>query len=60
MKKILFLLLCLSLLATGCATHKTAASHAVNIPVYYTGNGEPAAAGVYLYPDGQQTTDSPN
>jgi hypothetical protein len=56
MKTIFFLLVCLSLLATGCATHKTTASHAVNIPVYYTGNGEPAAAGVYLYPGEQQAT----
>jgi hypothetical protein len=55
MKKIFGLLVCLSLLATGCATHKTTASHAVNIPVYYTGNDEPAAAGVYLYPSEQQT-----
>ncbi|MDR1406332.1 MAG: hypothetical protein LBI89_03925 [Prevotellaceae bacterium] len=51
MKKIFFLLVCLSLLATGCATHKTTASHVDGIPVYYTGTDEPAAMG---YMDSEQ------
>jgi hypothetical protein len=49
MKKIsLFLLLLL--LATSCATQKTAASHVESVPVYYNGNDEPSASsGVVLY-----------
>jgi uncharacterized lipoprotein YajG len=37
MKKIFFLLACLLLLATGCATQKTTTSN-VACPAYYTGN----------------------
>ena len=52
MKKILLLLLGLSLLATGCATQKSslqAERGAVQPPVYYTGNDELAAMGMFRY-----------
>ncbi|MDR3134265.1 MAG: hypothetical protein LBU42_09670 [Prevotellaceae bacterium] len=49
MKKNFFLLAGLLLLAAGCATQKTTASNVENIPVYYTGNDEPAAVGVSRY-----------
>jgi hypothetical protein len=49
MKKILLLLASLLLVAAGCATQKTTASNAESIPVYYTGNDEPAAVGVSRY-----------
>ncbi|MDR3132560.1 MAG: hypothetical protein LBU42_00860 [Prevotellaceae bacterium] len=49
MKILLLLLAGLLLLATGCATQKTTASNAENIPVYYTGKDEPAAVGVFRY-----------
>ncbi|MDR3132926.1 MAG: hypothetical protein LBU42_02755 [Prevotellaceae bacterium] len=52
MKKILLLLLLL-LVATSCATQKTVASNAENIPVYYTGNDELAPVGVSRYSDKQ-------
>jgi uncharacterized lipoprotein YajG len=49
MKKIL-LLLCLALLATGCATQKQTVSRVESVPVYYTGDNKPAASsGVVLY-----------
>ena len=48
MKKIL-LFLCLLLLVAGCATQKTTTSNVEGIPVYYTGNDEPAAVGVFRY-----------
>ena len=52
MKKILLFLLLL-LIATSCATQKTITSNVENIPVYYTGNDESAAVGVFRYPDEQ-------
>ncbi|MDR3133431.1 MAG: hypothetical protein LBU42_05345 [Prevotellaceae bacterium] len=56
MKKMLLLLAGLLLLAAGCATQKTTISHAESIPMYYTGNGEPAAVGVFRYSDEQSKT----
>ncbi|MDR3134447.1 MAG: hypothetical protein LBU42_10600 [Prevotellaceae bacterium] len=54
MKKILLLLASLLLIAASCATQKTTASNAENIPVYYTGKDEPAASsGVVVYSDKQ-------
>ncbi|MDR3134414.1 MAG: hypothetical protein LBU42_10430 [Prevotellaceae bacterium] len=55
MKKIL-LFLFLLLIAASCATQKTTASHVESIPVYYTGNDEPAAAGMFRYSDEQSKT----
>ncbi|MDR3132829.1 MAG: hypothetical protein LBU42_02250 [Prevotellaceae bacterium] len=49
MKKVILLLAGLLLVAAGCATQKTTASNAENIPVYYTGKDEPAAVGVFRY-----------
>jgi uncharacterized protein YceK len=53
MKKLTLFFLLL-LLATGCATvgttNKTATGTAT-APVYYTGNDEPAASGVFVYAD---------
>ena len=46
--KIFFLLTGLLLLAVGCATQKTITSNVV-CPVYYNGNNEPAAFGIFLY-----------
>jgi hypothetical protein len=49
MKKILLLLLGLSLLATSCASSTVGSKQsqsAVEPPVYYTGNDEPAAFGI--------------
>jgi hypothetical protein len=47
-----FSFLLLLLLATSCATvnttNKTAAGPAT-APVYYTGNNEPAASGMFVY-----------
>ncbi|MDR3133605.1 MAG: hypothetical protein LBU42_06235 [Prevotellaceae bacterium] len=56
MKKIFFLLASLLLIAASCATQKTTASNAESIPVYYTGNDEPAAVGVFRYSDEQSKT----
>jgi hypothetical protein len=80
MKKIFFLLLCLALIATSCATQKTTVltpdpsssvgsqqgavssnppagsvqpTGEVAPPVYYTGNDEPAASGVFYYSNEQ-------
>jgi hypothetical protein len=61
MKKIFFLLLGLALLATSCATQKTTVltpdpspkARGVAPPVYYGGNDEPAAPGVFLYSEEQ-------
>jgi hypothetical protein len=51
MKKMLLFLL---LIATSCVTQKTTTSNVENIPVYNTGQDEPAASsGVVAYPDGQ-------
>ena len=47
--KFFFLLACLWLLATGCATQKQTASRVENIPVYYTGQDAPAAMAVFRY-----------
>jgi hypothetical protein len=50
MKKILLLLLGLSLLAASCATRETPTSHVESVPLYYNGNDEPSASsGVVLY-----------
>jgi hypothetical protein len=52
MKKILLLLLGLSLLATSCASStvgSTQSQSAVTPPVYYTGNDEVAPMGVFRY-----------
>ena len=49
MKKIFFLLACLLLLAAGCATQKRTVSRVENIPVYYTGQDEPAAFAMFRY-----------
>ncbi|MDR3133418.1 MAG: hypothetical protein LBU42_05280 [Prevotellaceae bacterium] len=54
MKKMLLLFAGLLLLVTGCATQKTTTTHVESIPVYYTGNDEPAAVGVFRYSDEQQ------
>jgi hypothetical protein len=51
MKK-LSLFFLLLLLATSCATVGTTnktATDAATAPVYYTGNEEPAASGVFVY-----------
>jgi hypothetical protein len=61
MKKFLLLLLCLALLATSCATQKTTVltpdpspkARGVAPPVYYDGNGEPAAFAMFRYADEQ-------
>jgi uncharacterized protein YceK len=54
MKKITLFFLTL-LLATSCATvgttTKTATTSVANVPVYYTGNNEPAASGRLTYAD---------
>jgi hypothetical protein len=53
MKKIL-LLLCLALLAASCATQKPKTSKTECIvPVYYNGNDEPVAGGLFLYSEEQ-------
>jgi hypothetical protein len=52
MKKIFFLLACLLLLATSCVTQKQTVSP-VACPVYYNGNGEPAAFAVFRYTEEQ-------
>jgi hypothetical protein len=44
----------LLLLATSCATQKNAVSHVENVPVYYNGNDEPVAYGVFRYSDENQ------
>jgi uncharacterized lipoprotein YajG len=52
--KCFFLLACLLLLATGCATQKTTTSNAkCVVPVYYNGNDEPVTGGVFLYSEEQ-------
>jgi hypothetical protein len=51
--KIFFFLLGVALLATSCATKKRTISHVESVPVYYTGNDEPAASGVFYYSDEQ-------
>ena len=58
MKKILLLLACLLLLATGCAIQKSSPptplqveKGAVQPLVYYTGNDAPAAMGAFRYSD---------
>ena len=58
MKKILLLLLGLSLLAASCATQKSsppaslrAERGAVQPLVYYTGNDAPAVMGAFRYSD---------
>ena len=56
MKKFLLLLAGLLLLAAGCATQKTTTSNVEGIPVYYTGNDEPAAVGVFRYSEEQLKT----
>jgi hypothetical protein len=50
--KILLLLMCVALLATSCATQKQTTSNAA-CPVYYDGNDEPAASGIFLYSERQ-------
>jgi hypothetical protein len=51
-KNLLFLLLLL--IATSCATQKTISSNVECIvPIYYNGNDEPIAAGVFLYSEEQ-------
>jgi hypothetical protein len=58
--KIFFLLLCFALLATNCATQKNLTpdpspkARSVSSPVYYDGNDEPAASGIFLYSEKQQ------
>ncbi|MDR0693765.1 MAG: hypothetical protein LBF81_00495 [Prevotellaceae bacterium] len=55
MKKIIFLFLCLLLLATGCATQKQTVSRVESVLVYYTGDDKPAAfSGVVYYSDEQK------
>jgi hypothetical protein len=49
--KTILLFLCLLLLATSCATQKTNTSNVEKIPVYYTGNDEPAAVAVFWHSD---------
>jgi hypothetical protein len=48
-----FLFLLLLLLATSCATvgatTKTTNTSVANVPVYYTGNDEPVASGMFVY-----------
>ena len=51
--KICFLLVGLLLLAASCATQKQTASRVENAPVYYDGNDEPAAMGMFRYSDEQ-------
>jgi hypothetical protein len=56
MKKILLLLVGLSLLATSCASSIVGSKQsqsAVKPTVYYTGNDEPAPVGMFRYSDGQ-------
>jgi hypothetical protein len=59
MKQILFIFLCLLLLATNCATQKSSpptplqAEGKCVVPVYYNGNDEPAGCGVFLYSEEQ-------
>jgi hypothetical protein len=44
------------LLATSCATvgttTKTTTTSVASAPVYYTGNDEPAASGIFVYSEG--------
>jgi hypothetical protein len=61
MKKILLLLLGLSLLAASCATQKSSPQTplqgergAVQPAVYYTGNSEPAASSGVVFYSGEQ------
>ena len=53
--KIFFLFTGLLLLAAGCATQKTITSN-VACPVYYNGNNEPVASGIFLYSEEQLIT----
>jgi hypothetical protein len=64
MKKIFFLLMCVALIATSCATQKQTVlipdpspkTRGVAPPVYYDGNDKPAVPGVFLYSEEQQKT----
>jgi hypothetical protein len=49
-RKILFsiMLFCIMMIAVQCASVKTTTP---NCPLYYTGNDEPAASGMFVYAD---------